>query len=375
MDHRRTETIYLVVSPGLETACAEELSERGHTPTFIGKGGVAFTGRLQDLYQVNLWSRTASRVLIRLATLRSRAFPDLYKKAVRLPWGRFIKPETAIVLRASSHQSRLGQTDRIAETLEAAINRSLGRSTNPSGNAPQLVLARIVNDEVTLSIDSSGERLHRRGYRQTATRAPLRETLAAGILRLLGWDGRAPLVDPMCGSGTFVIEAALLAAQRAPGLQRTFAFMAWPGYRPGLWTRLCDEASRQQKTSLPRIQGIDASPRAIAAARQNSLRSGCAENIQLFQQRLEDVPPEEPGAGWVVCNPPYGRRLPLGSRPEDFYQNLGDQLKRIYPGWRLALVCPDARLARTTSLPLTPVATLDNGGLTVQLFATPSVRR
>ncbi|MEJ2469651.1 MAG: THUMP domain-containing protein [Desulfuromonadales bacterium] len=371
MDHRRTETIYLVVSPGLETACAEELSERGHTPTFIGKGGVAFTGRLQDLYQVNLWSRTASRVLIRLGTLRSRAFPDLYKKAVRLPWGRFIKPETAIVLRASSHQSRLGQTDRIAETLEAAINRSLGRSTNPSGNAPQLVLARIVNDEVTLSIDSSGERLHRRGYRQTATRAPLRETLAAGILRLLGWDGRAPLVDPMCGSGTFVIEAALLAAQRAPGLQRTFAFMAWPGYRPGLWTRLCDEARRQQKTSLPRIQGIDASPRAIAAARQNSLRSGCAENIQLFQQRLEDVPPEGPGAGWVVCNPPYGHRLPLGSRPEDFYQNLGDQLKRIYPGWRLALVCPDDRLARATGLPLTPIATLNNGGLTIQLFATP----
>ena len=208
MDHRRTENFYIIVSPGLEETCAAELSAIGIPPRQIDKGGIACTGRLRELYLANLWLRTASRVLVRFAACRSRDFPDLYRKARQLPWGRFIHAETPVAFRVACHGSRLNHSTRVAETLESALNRALGRSTNPTGKDPQLVMVRIVEDVVTISIDTSGELLHRRGYRKTVTAAPLRETLAAGILMLLDWQGHEALVDPMCGSGTFVIEAA-----------------------------------------------------------------------------------------------------------------------------------------------------------------------
>ncbi len=189
MDHRRTEKLFAIVSPGLENVCAEELNALGITVEAVTTGGVAFSGRLRDVYLCNLWLRTASRVLVRFADFRSRDFPDLYRRAHLLPWGRFLRTDTSVSFRVSCHGSRLNHTVRIAETLESAINQALGRSTNPVSDYSQQILVRIVDDQVTLSIDSSGELLHRRGYRQSVTVAPLRETLAAGVLMLLGWEG------------------------------------------------------------------------------------------------------------------------------------------------------------------------------------------
>ncbi len=341
------------------------------TPLKTDVGGVAFTGRLRDIYQTNLWLRTASRVLVRFAEFRSRDFPDLYRRTHRLPWGRFIRPETSVAFRVTCHTSRLNHTTRIAETLESSVNQALGRSTNPVGKNPQLILVRIVDDEVVISIDSSGELLHRRGYRQSVTVAPLRETLAAGILMLLDWNGTKPLADPMCGSGSFLLEGALLARQQAPGLNRSFAFMDWPGYREGLWKLLCAEAQRAEVGVDVAISGGDENPKAVAAARENIQRSGVVDQVVIKQAAISEQP-EHDGLGLVVCNPPYGKRLDLGENPKLYYSELGKQLQRVYPGWQLAMVCPDPAFVKATGLPFKQIARLENGGLKVGLFATPS---
>ena len=369
MDHRSTEQLYAVVSPGLEDVCSAELPALGIAPQEVTVGGVAFEGRLRELYLANLWLRTASRILVRFAEFRSRDFPDLYRRTHRLPWGRFIQPEASVAFRVTCHASRLNHTSRIAETLESALNQALGRSTNPVGDNPQLVMVRIVDDQVVISIDSSGELLHRRGYRQSVTVAPLRETLAAGVLMLLGWNGTMPLADPMCGSGSFLLEGALLARRRAPGLNRSFAFMNWPGYREGLWKLLCAEAQRQEVDVALAISGADESPKAVAAARENCQRSGVADQVVIDQHCLSEQPVHD-GRGVLVCNPPYGKRLDLGENPERYYAELGRQLTRAFPGWQLAMLCSNPALVKATGLPFKQVASLDNGGLTVGLFAT-----
>jgi putative N6-adenine-specific DNA methylase len=367
MDHRSTENLFAVVSPGLETVCAEEMNSLGLATQEVISGGVAFSGKLRDIYLANLWLRTASRILVRFAEFKSRDFPDLYHRAHRLPWGRFIRPERAIAFRITSRSSRLNHTTRIAETLESAANQALGRSTNPVGKEPQMVMVRVVDDKVTISIDSSGELLHRRGYRQSVTAAPLRETLAAGILLLLGWQRTSSLTDPMCGSGSFLLEGALLAQNRAPGQNRSFAFMNWPGFREGLWTLLSGEAVRAAKETPLLISGCDENPKAVAAATENCLRNGFADQIKIEQRALAEQLVDE-DQGLVVCNPPYGKRLDLGEHPERYYKELGKQLRRVYPNRQIAIVCPSQELIKATGLPFEQIANLDNGGLKVGLF-------
>jgi putative N6-adenine-specific DNA methylase len=367
MDHRQTENFYVIVSPGLEKVCSDELSDLGVLSPELTPGGIGFTGSLRDLYLANLWLRTASRILVRFAEFRCRDFPELYRRARRLPWGRFIRPERPVSFRVTCHASRLRHTTRIAETLVSAVNRALGRATNPAAGTTQLVLVRVVEDQVTISIDSSGELLHRRGYRQSKTAAPLRETLAAGVLMLLGWHATEPLADPLCGSGSFLIEGALLARRQAPGLNRSFAFMAWPGYRPGLWKLLCEEAHRGILENGVSISGADECPEAVAAAQENCRRSGTAG--QVFIERLPlSKQPVHCGPGLVVCNPPYGKRLVLDKDPGACYAELVRQLLRAYPGWILAILCPEHDLAKVTRLPFRQIARLDNGGLPVGLF-------
>jgi putative N6-adenine-specific DNA methylase len=371
MDHRRTENFYIIVSPGLEEVCAAELAAIDIAPLRIEKGGIACAGRLRELYLANLWLRAASRVLVRFAEFRSRDFPELYRKTKRLPWGRFIHPGTPATFRVTCHGSRLNHSTRVAETLESALNQALGRTTNPIGKDPQLVMVRIVDDLVTISIDTSGELLHRRGYRTSVTAAPLRETLAAGILMLLDWQGREALVDPMCGSGSFLLEGALLARRQAPGLNRPFAFMAWPGYRHGLWTLLCDEAQRGQRDDDVSISGYDTDPAAVATARDNCERTGNSERVRIDQLSLAGQPVHD-GQGLVVCNPPYGKRLELDGDPQASYREIGSHLRRGYPAWRKAMLCPDPALVKATGLHFRQVAELDNGGLRVGLFVTQS---
>ena len=367
MDHRRIETLFIVVTPGLEEVCASELSKLNVGNLVLEKGGVLCRGRLREIYQANLCLRTASRILVRFAEFPCKAFPDLYQKAVRLPWGRFVKPETPVHFQVSCKKSRLSHTGRIAETLESAIHHALGRELNPENSPSQAIYVRIIDNQVTLSIDSSGDLLHRRGYRQVQTEAPLRETLAAGLLLLLNWTGDSPLTDPFCGSGTFLIEAAQIAQKHPCGANRAFAFLNWPGYRPGLWTLLRQSALGQQAELRQSITGADIDPTAVAIARQNCVTSGLSGQVKIRTLALEDQPVQA-GPGLVISNPPYGKRLSLDKPPKMFYEALGKQLVRAYPGWQIALLCPSRTLIRATGLPFQPIATFDNGGVSVGLY-------
>jgi len=371
MDSRRQEKFFAIVAPGLEVVCARELAALGFADLQVVSGGVEFGGRLGDLYRANLWLRTASRVVVRLARFRCRAFPDLYRAAVRLPWGRFLRPGTVPEFRVTCRESRLMHSGRVAETLQAALAHVLGDGTVITSGEKQLLLVRIVSDEVEISVDSSGELLHRRGYRTSVAAAPLRETLAAGILGLLAWDGGVPLADPLCGTGTFLLEGLSLARGLAPGAARDFAFMHWPGCRPGLWQALCAEARRGERPCPVAISGGDADATTLAAARANLERLDPSHRVALEDLSLERQP-VHPGEGLVLCNPPYGKRLLADAPLEPYFAVLGRELKRAYPGWRKALLVPEPRLARATGLPLREVAILDNGGLRVGLYATPA---
>jgi putative N6-adenine-specific DNA methylase len=369
VDHKHPQQLFVIAAPGLETVCAAELTALGLGELELTTGGVTCRGRLADLYRASLHLRVASRLVVRFARFRCRAFPDLYREAVRLPWGRFVRPDTPLRFRVTCRDSRLLHSGRVAATLLAAADHALGRAALPEAVDGQLVLVRVVDDQVELSIDSSGELLHRRGYRTSVAAAPLRETLAAGVLQLLCWDGAVPLADPLCGTGTFLLEAALLAARRAPGLRREFAFMRWPGYRPGLWSQLCHEARSAERPCPAVISGADADADAVAAACANLAQAELAGVVILQQQPLSAQPVRD-GNGLVICNPPYGKRLAMAEAPVNYYANLGRELQRAYPAWRKSLLCPDPSLARATGLPLHEIAQLDNGGLRVGLYAT-----
>lgn len=367
---KKSVELFAVAAPGAGRIVAAEAAALQLPQIVPTAAGVAFHGGLRELYLANLHLRSASRILARIGELRATDFAELYRKAVRLPWGSFIRPGTPLQIRATSHKSRLIHSGRIAETLHAAITQALGGAPLAGGEG-QLILARFEDDHCVLSIDSSGELLHRRGYRLRSGAAPLRETLAATILQLLDWDGATPLCDPMCGAGTIPIEAALLARRLPPGSGRRFAFMEWPGFRPGLWQVLRDEAARRAVPLTVPIIGVDEDPAVLAVARENAARAGV--DIDLCCSGIEDLPPR-PGGGLVLCNPPYGIRLGDDSDPAAAYRLLGESCRRAFPGWRIAFLAPDETLARATGLPVSRIAPLVNGGIPVGLYATRQVK-
>lgn len=364
---QRQDKYFAVTLPGLEGVCAGELLRLGIETVHPVAGGVEFEGGLRELYLANLWSRTATRILVRVGEVHARDFPGLYRKLLRLPWGRFLRPGTDWKIRASCHSSRLLHSGRVEETVSAAIGRALGTSAVEAGGS-SLVLVRLENDNCVVSVDSSGQLLHRRGYRQEAVAAPLRETLAAGILQVLGWDGSKPLVDAMTGSGTFAIEAALIATNRPPGRQRDFAFMSWPRYRDGLWKALLQEADRQQLDSSPvSICAVDLHPQAIEAARQNALNAGVAEIIDFSVLSMQEL--EAPGTdGLIICNPPYGERIGQEEELSGLYKDLGTLYSGKFSGWQGALLSPRETLAKATGLTWQQRLLFSNGGLKISLL-------
>ena len=329
-------------------------------------GGVEFTGDLATLYRANLWLRSASRVLLRLAELRALHFASLRRQIAQLPWERFAPSPVRVTVAATAHHCRLYHSSAVAERIALGI-ADRGIEVLPADSpraAPELhLVARGADDLFTISLDTSGELLHRRGYRSEDAGAPLRETLAAALLQLGGWDGSVPLLDPTCGSGTLVIEAALLAARRAPGRHRSFAFHSWPSFAPPLWAALlatADAAARPLPLGL--LYGADLDPQAIAMARRNAARAGVESLItwsvaDLSHSHLPAGPP-----GLVLSNPPYGVRL---RTPQRLYHDLG-RLARSAPGWRLGVLTTDARLARAAG-PFTGSHQLFSGGLRVTL--------
>lgn len=358
---------FAVTPPGLEGLCAREMAQLGLVPQEPTHGGIAFSGGLRELYLANLCLRTASRVLVRLDRLTARDFPTLYQRLVRLPWGRYIKPGVACDVRVVSHRSRLSHSGRIAEVCREAIAKALGTVPRQGGER-QTVLLRLEEDRVEVSLDSSGDHLHRRGYRRARSAAPLRENLAAAALLACGYDGTVPLIDIMTGSGTFVTEAAQIALQRAPGRGRSFAFMHWPKYRAGLWQELLDNTRDEEREVLPApILGIDSNPRALDAARQNIVSAGLEAQVEIRCEQLQQLVPLTP-TGLLIGNPPYGERLGKGARLEGFYAELEDLCAGTFAAWQTALLCPAEVVRRMRRVDFQPVLRFSHGGIKVGLF-------
>ena len=372
-------SVFAVTAPGLEAICARELAELGiRGRVSEAGGGVAWSGSMESVARANLWLRTANRVIIRVAEFRAKAFHELELSAKRIEWDRWVAPKSAVEFRVTCRKSKLYHSGAVAQRftesverrvagVRAAVGQESDEEAEGAAEHPQLFIVRFVHDVCTLSVDTSGSLLHRRGYRQAVAKAPLRETLAAAILFGAEWTGETPLVDPMCGSGTIPIEAARIARRIAPGRDRSFAFQRWPNASEQMWKTLVAEARDGERAASPvAIEGSDRDEGAIAAAKSNAERAGVADDIRFDVRPISALSAAE-APGLVASNPPYGVRVGESDRLRNLYAQLGNVAHEKRPGWTLALLSADRNLERQLRLDLDERFRTRNGGIPVRL--------
>ena len=378
----RVLQLFAVTAPGLEQVTATELVALG-LAAVAEPGGVAWAGDLRTVYAANLHSRTATRVLARLGEFRARTFFELERRAPKLRWSDFLRAGDRVALRVTARKSKLYHEGAIAERVVRVLGDSFGVTaavaggdddTDATSDDAQLVIVRFMRDECTISIDTSGALLHQRGYRQAVGKAPLRETIAAAMLLASGWDSETPLLDPLCGSGTIPIEAALLARRIAPGLAsaehtpRGYAFMRWPSFDDKLWSDVVGAAQREIRERTPAaIAGSDNNAGAITASCANAVRAGVGQDITVQRRPLGAIEATDT-RGFLVTNAPYGVRV--GERRDLFglYATLGRVARERLPHWTVAMLAADAGLAGASGLPLEEVLSTRNGGISVRLW-------
>lgn len=379
--------VFAVVAPGLESLANFELRRMGiHNPR-SEMGGVTFHGTMADVWKVNLWSRIAERVLVRISAFPAEGFGQLESGAARIAWKRWIRPGAKVALSVTCHASKLYHSGAVSQRFEDIIRtavvgaRIIGMAEAEEtelddkagfGGVVQRVYVRVDSDQCIVSLDSSGMLLHRRGYRQAVTPAPLRETLAAALVLCAGLQDMAPglarkpdegkerkeegdscsengekpfawLLDPMCGSGTIPLEAARLVCNVAPGCARRFAFQNWPGHDAAAWSALRGEAISRQVPPPAGfvIEGRDVDPKAIEAAQLNERRAKIPCGLVRWSVLpAESTEPRE-GRGLVVSNPPYGHRIGDEAELRRFFVSFGRRMRQSCPGSRLALLLPD----------------------------------
>ncbi|MCG9098018.1 THUMP domain-containing class I SAM-dependent RNA methyltransferase [Laribacter hongkongensis] len=358
---------------GLEAVLADELVTLGAADVEPVDGGVGFGGNLELMMRVNLHSRIASRVLWRIGGGRYRDERDIYRLARGIDWPLLFSVGRTFKVKTDAVKSPVRSIDYVSLTVKDAIcdvfRERRGQRPNIDTQAPDMrVHVFLSGNEVTFYLDTSGEPLFKRGWRIATGSAPLRENLASGILRLAHWTPDTPLLDPMCGSGTFLVEAAMMALDHAPGLSRRFAFEALESFQPATWQRLQAEAQarRQPARKLP-LWGVDRDPEALQAARQNLAHAGLEAAIHLTQADFLRTSAPTP-SGIIVSNPPYGVRLDELDMLAAFYPQLGDWLKREMAGWTAYVLTADLRLAKMVRLSPSKRTPLRNGALDCRLF-------
>lgn len=362
---------------GLEAELARELTELGAEDVLACSGGVAFHGRLELAWRVNLWSRLAVRVLKQVGHGRYRGEDDLYAAALRLPWPEWFEPQRTLAVHTVAHLSPLKSLNfaslRIKDAVCDRFRADCGVRPNVDTRSPDVpLLLYLERDAYTLYLDLTGAPLNRRGFRRQAALAPLNENLAAGILRLAGWQPDIPLLDPMMGGGTILLEAAMLALNIAPGLKRHFAFEHLTSFDRVAWARLRKDAQAAALTPkvLP-IYGCDLDPAMLHATEANLSAAGLQGCVHLKQADALTVGAPAT-AGILVSNPPYGVRLPQ-AEPAGFYRALGDALKQRFSGWHVWLLSADPELPRRIGLKATRRIPLYNGPLACRLYEYPMV--
>ncbi|AIZ64138.1 THUMP domain-containing protein [Hymenobacter sp. DG25B] len=378
-DNRRSAPFFMTATTqfGLEEVLADELRALGAKIEKMGQRAVEFTGTTQQMYEAVLWCRTAMRILKPFADFYAPDEKSLYREVGRIDWSKYIGADQTFAITAVVNKSNLEHSLYVAQLTKDAIvdqfrNRTGVRPNVDVRNADIRLHLHMLENEVVLSLDASGESLHRRGYRQQTNAAPLNEVLAAGLLLLTGWNGKKPLIDPMCGSGTMLTEAALIAQRIAPGLyhQGKFGFENWPDFDKPLWESVQMDA-RQMRLEEPQayIAGSDLSAEFVELARENVAAADLEDYIRLSVRDVKDAKApakEEPGI--VLMNPPYGERIGEEEEMEALYKTIGDTLKTSFQGYDAYIFTGNLQAAKRVGLKASRRIPLFNGPIDCRLL-------
>ena len=373
----RQQHFFAATSPGFEAICLQELLKRqpSASQTRVTPGGVEFAGRLDDCYRANLNLRLPNRILMRISAFKSSNFRQLERKVADIPWELYLHPAGPLKVHVAATHCRLRHTGAITERFQQIISgrRSqieAGEKIQQMAGGDQNLYVRGADDLFTVSIDSSGDLLHKRGLKKHTGKAPLRETLAAAALTLAGYEGRQPLIDPLCGTGTFSLEAALIAKRIPPGWFRDFAFTRWPSFVAKRWNYIRRQSESEFVHPVqPLIFASDIDQRACQKLQSAVAKYNLSDAVEVHQIDFFDLDPRKLTArnGVVCINPPYGHRLGGKAESEKFFYAICDKLKKDYRRWGLVLFAPGRKLARAVPFQTKSYPIL-HGGLKLSLM-------
>jgi putative N6-adenine-specific DNA methylase len=349
---------------GLEAVVAREIKELGYEDMLVENGRVIFWGDASAICRANLWLRSADRILVKMGEFPATTFEDLFEQTKALPWPEWIPGDAEFPVNGRSHKSQLSSVPACQAIVKKAIVEKMKQQYHTewfAESGPRYVIeVSLLQDVATLTLDTSGYGLHKRGYRKLATEAPLKETMAAALVLLSRWNAERPLLDPFCGSGTIPIEAAMIAWNIAPGLRRTFAAEAWPIVPAALWHEAREEAFDLLRDDVPlNISGSDIDPAAIEVANAAAKAAGLAKELRFSIAPVAEVRPEG-DYGCIITNPPYGERLGDEQEAALALRQLGSITKPL-PTWSVFILNPDTHLEHYMGRPANKKRKLFNG--------------
>lgn len=365
-------TIELIAaSPmGLEAVVGRELKDLGYEPR-VENGRVSFTGDEAAICKANLWLRAADRVQVKLGEFTARTFEDLFQGTRALPWDQWIPEDGNFVIEGKSHQSQLTSVPACQSVVEKAVVEKLRSRFKlewfPKTGARYSILVSLRGDVATLTLDTTGPSLHKRGYRNLTAEAPIKETLAAAMIMLSRWHPERPFMDPLCGSGTIPIEAALIGHNIAPGLHREFAAERWPRLEASLWQEARDEAhDKIDHDRAVEIIGSDNNAEVLELARHHLRAVGLSKSVTLYHRAAQEIASAS-SYGYMITNPPYGERLGERDTVEALYRDLGKVTRRLQ-GWSVFVITAHKEFERLYGRPADKRRKLYNGRIECQLY-------
>lgn len=351
---------------GIEELLAQEIKQLGGKDIEILKRAVSFYSDYRLLYKSNLWLRTALKLIVPIHMFRAKNEKDLYLRTKEFKWFELITPENTFAVESTVNSKNFNHSKYVAlKTKDAIVDRIRNkfnkRPNIDTANPDYLINIHIYNEDVTISLDSSGDSLHKRGYRISQVDAPLNEVLAAGMILFSGWNQSDDFIDPMCGSGTLLMEATTMMLNIPPGFKRNFGFMKWNDFNQDIWIEILNEAKNIKHNSNQKIFGYDNSPKAIAVSKKNLQNFGYFDSIKLKQQNFFNIKPKN-NKGVLIFNPPYDERM-KDENINEFYKKIGDKLKNDFKGYSAWIISSNIEAMKKIGLKPSRKIQLFNGKL------------